>query len=238
MHEITLEPWWTRWISIDWGFEHPSAVLWHSAAPDGCIVTYREFVQNHLSPRMLAAAIAEKNRGDRIGAIYLSPDAFAQRTSADTVAGQLASALEIEGLPHPEPADNDRIGGWMLMYELLREDAWLITANCTQLIETLPTLTRDTEDIEDVLKCAGDDVCDAARYGIKSRMDPARGPFSGPYSGAFGRPLSGAAAVDYAARADRITAEDPTSRAIWLRKAEHDARRKTHPARAPRRWRM
>jgi len=51
-----------------------------------------------------------------------------------------------------------------------------------------------------------------------------------------GRPKRGAAAGDYAARAERITAEDPTSRAIWLRKAEHDARRKTLFARAPRRW--
>ena len=225
MHEITLEPWWTRWISIDWGFEHPSAALWHSAAPDGCIVTYREFVQNHLSPKMLAAAIAEKNCGDRIGAIYLSPDAFAHRTSGDTIAEQLARALDLEGLPHPEPADNDRVGGWMLMYELLREDAWLITENCTQLIETLPTLTRDTENIEDVLKCAGDDVADAARYGIKSRMDPTRGPYSG-------------AAAEIARRSERIVAEDPTSRAIWMRKAEADSRRKTPYARAPRRWRM
>jgi hypothetical protein len=31
--EIRLEPWWPRWISIDWGFQHPSAVYWHCAAP-------------------------------------------------------------------------------------------------------------------------------------------------------------------------------------------------------------
>ncbi|MGA7786501.1 MAG: hypothetical protein WB997_17800, partial [Candidatus Acidiferrales bacterium] len=58
---VPLEPWWPRWISIDWGFEHPSAVLWHAAAPSGAVITYREFVQNRLSPRMLAAAIAERS---------------------------------------------------------------------------------------------------------------------------------------------------------------------------------
>jgi phage terminase large subunit len=31
--EIRLEPWWPRWISIDWGFQHPSAVYWHCAVP-------------------------------------------------------------------------------------------------------------------------------------------------------------------------------------------------------------
>ena len=31
--EFRLEPWWPRWISIDWGFQHPSAVYWHCAVP-------------------------------------------------------------------------------------------------------------------------------------------------------------------------------------------------------------
>src|SRR5271168_5392931 len=26
--QFRLEPWWPRWISIDWGFQHPSAVYW------------------------------------------------------------------------------------------------------------------------------------------------------------------------------------------------------------------
>ena len=30
---IDWKPWWPRWISIDWGFEHPSATYWHAAAP-------------------------------------------------------------------------------------------------------------------------------------------------------------------------------------------------------------
>ena len=95
--EIRLEAWWPRWISIDWGFQHPSAVYWHCAVParrnsrlevrisrrtnsristfeqrglltdpqpshGSRIVTYREFVQNGLSPRMLAQGIAERSR--------------------------------------------------------------------------------------------------------------------------------------------------------------------------------
>ena len=31
--QIEWKPWWPRWISIDWGFEHPSATYWHAAAP-------------------------------------------------------------------------------------------------------------------------------------------------------------------------------------------------------------
>jgi hypothetical protein len=214
---VNLEPWWPRWISIDWGFEHPSAVLWHAAAPDGTVITYREFVQNHLSPRMLAAAIAERSAGERIQSVYLSPDAFSQRTAEDRIADQIGRGLEMEGLPRPNPADDERVGGWMLMYELLQQDAWLITSNCVQLIDSLPTLTRDERDLEDVLKCEGDDVADAARYGIKSRLEPGRAPFA-------------------ARIAEKITAVDPTSRAIWLKKLEGEARRKPNSTAAPRRW--
>src|SRR5262249_5387091 len=89
-----LEPWWPRWISIDWGFEHPSAIYWHAARPDGGVVTYREFVANHLSPRMLAQAIVERSPApEAITEIFLSPDAFARRTSDQTIAEQLGDVL-------------------------------------------------------------------------------------------------------------------------------------------------
>jgi len=34
---LRLEDWAPRWISIDWGFKHPSAVYWHSASPSAVI---------------------------------------------------------------------------------------------------------------------------------------------------------------------------------------------------------
>src|SRR4029077_18869840 len=109
--ELRLEPWWPRWVSIDWGFQHPSAVYWHCAVPVGSyqssvfsqsgeqgpksfsndyklttensvrspvtshqsrIITYREFVQNNLSPRMLAQAIAERSGREGISEVFLS----------------------------------------------------------------------------------------------------------------------------------------------------------------------
>src|SRR5579859_6815166 len=30
---IAAEAWWPRWVSVDWGFEHPAAVYWHTSAP-------------------------------------------------------------------------------------------------------------------------------------------------------------------------------------------------------------
>jgi hypothetical protein len=221
-HSIQLEKWWPRWISIDWGFEHPSAVYWHTARPDGSTLTYRELVQNHLSPRMLAAAIAERSVGregqpERISEIFLSPDAFAERTADASIAEQLGDGLAAAGLPRPAPADNDRVGGWMLMYQMMETGQWQISSACERLLECLPTLTRDTANVEDIRKIDGDDPADSARYGLKSRMDPARMPAE-------------------MALAARIPAQDPTSRAIWLRKFAGEARAGRAPAPLPRRW--
>ena len=104
------------------------------------------------------------------------------------------------------------------MYQMLESDYWQISSTCEQLIECIPTLTRDTVNVEDIKKFDGDDTADSARYGLKSRLDPSRAP------------------ADVAA-ATRITAEDPTSRAIWMRKFEQEyAGRARGSVSLPRRW--
>src|SRR5205823_4848438 len=44
---IQVPHWCPRWIGIDWGYEHPTAVGWHATDPDGVYRTYRELVTNH-----------------------------------------------------------------------------------------------------------------------------------------------------------------------------------------------
>ncbi|MGB2677671.1 MAG: phage terminase large subunit [Candidatus Acidiferrum sp.] len=287
--ELGMQAWWPRWISIDWGFQHPSAVYWHCAMPkadsryqisaiseeksgslaslgmtnggrraEGSgldaathgardeaarrIVTYREFVQNGLSPRMLGQAIAERCKDEKIQEIYLSPDAFAHRTSEASIAEQLGEVLASNGLPRPSQADDDRIGGWQLMYQLLEQDAWLITENCGKLIECLPQLVRDDRRVEDVRKVEGDDPADAARYGI---VPGAR--YAGVGASARGGPGAGQAPPLYSQVrfmpgmplgeqiARQVTAEDATSRAIQFQRLEAEARKQFGPQRLPRR---
>ena len=248
--EIRLEPWWTRWISIDWGFQHPSAVYWHCAVPATAgvagprIVTYREFVQNGLSPRMLAQAIAERSGREHIGEVFLSPDAFAQRTSEASIAEQLGEVLMANGLPRPAPADDDRIGGWQLMYQLMESNSWVITDNCAKLIECLPLLVRDTRRQEDIRKVDGDDPADAARYGLVSGVRlagvatsvlPSRAGQAPPFDSPPGTPhfVYGMPLEEQIAR--QISATDPTSRAIHHQRLQSEAKRFFQPKKIPRR---
>jgi Terminase large subunit, T4likevirus-type, N-terminal len=332
--QIDWKPWWPRWISIDWGYEHPSAAYWHASAPEvplrtagvspaplnlplpspfgandeiqnlpagsrrsNCpnydavsgtppsrrqgsslysppgadalglapaqpfapspslapesnrsrVITYREHVTHRTAPRELARQIIERslssaepiaspgvwNAGfqpagvassvasalesprEKIDAIYLSPDAFARRTDEASIADQMGDVFVAAGLPRPVPADDDRVGGWMLMYQMLNAGEWLLTDNCTDLIRTLPTLVRDSARVEDVEKMDGDDPADAARYGLKTRYasHTARQPLL---------PLEQRIA-------QRVTSSDPTLRAIQIQKARLEETRRSKP---------
>jgi hypothetical protein len=273
--EIEWKPWWPRWISIDWGFEHPAATYWHAQAPaaksklgdaagnvafapqsaasgsefdsrenDGdkfiaggniCersrelansrieaearaatrVVTYREYVTHRTAPRDLARQIIARSvdskapreiAAEKSEAIYLSPDAFARRTDEASIAEQMGDVFAAAGLPRPIPADDDRIGGWMLMYQMLEAGEWLITDNCIELIRVLPTLIRDAARIEDAEKMDGDDAADAARDGLKSRYAARR-------SGSMRAPIE-------QRLAEQVTSADPTIRAMQARKAQ------------------
>ena len=184
-----------RWISIDWGFKHDGVCYWHATqpaidSPNGYqperTVTYRERVFKGVAPYKMAAEIIELSDEfhgrDEFGverrptAVCLSPDAWQKRTDEDTIAEQMGDVFARAGWARPAQADDDRMGGWMLMYQLLDSGEWVIGDNCTALIRCLPTLVRDDIKVEDIAKVDGDDAADAARYGLKSRVAPKRKP--------------------------------------------------------------
>jgi hypothetical protein len=218
------------------------------------VVTYREFVQNGLSPRMLAQAIVERCGRENIREVFLSPDAFAHRTAEASIAEQLGDVLVANGLPRPTPADDDRVGGWQWMYQLLENDSWVMTDNCSKLIDCLPQLVRDDRRIEDIRKVDGDDPADAARYGLV-----AAARFGGLFADVFnvvpGFSLAGFRSTAREAGlkpgtttarfvtgmplgeqiARQVTAEDTTSRAIHFQRLESEAQKHFRPKKLPRR---
>lgn len=146
-----MKPWWSRWIAIDWGYSHYSAVYWFAKGtvnpdefnslmdevlgkkardyrvetPQDLVLTYREFVERSVGEADLAARILHntpREEREEVRRIFLSPDAFAKRGSANTIAEQIGDVLVGGGLPRPHPADNDRVGGWRLMHGLLKRN--------------------------------------------------------------------------------------------------------------------
>ena len=182
LESFEIQQWWPKWVSFDWGFNHDFAVHWHTTAPSGKHITYREWVDHGITPRMLGEGLRERcvdsqGRPEKIDQFFLDPYCFADRTGQSTIAEQIREiACRGDRFPQPAMASDDRVGGWQLLYQLLSQDQWVIAENCEKLIEVLPILIRDDKKPEDVKKVDGDDAPDSARYGLYSRLGSTRKP--------------------------------------------------------------
>ena len=228
--ELIRKEWFPVWISIDWGFEHPSAVYWHYQDGERT-VTFRELVENHLTPIQLANRIVDAMRDkdrygqpvgpvkDKIADVYVSNEIFDKHSWGEHSIPELMNDVFREfGVPMCAPADDERAGGWMLMYQLLSDGNWMISEDCDKLINAIPAMTRNMEkNPEDCLKVDGDDPCDSARYGLKSKLSPGRKPAS--------------IRIQERVQALHLPEDNPTATMMMAAKIGQEERRKGRPVR-------
>ena len=207
------KPWDKRWLSQDWGKAHFCCTLWHSMstlAPSEAkeilgwdvahslkiVITYRRLIVSEMTSLEVGRKIAEAtpaSERNQLKDFYLSPDAFGERDSANTIADNIGAELRKVGMPFPSPADTDRPGGWGLMHTLLwntkshgqtGDTIWLIASECPEILEAIPILMRDNKDLDVVLKTdkgqarLEQDVSESARYGLKSMLGAVSKPFA------------------------------------------------------------
>lgn len=109
-----VQPWWSHWISQDWGFKHHTPVHWHAVGnvlpeqaallgrswdkPKRCVFTYREHIESlgdsGRSELELGRTIRDKSKGEQIRSWILSKDAFGEKTSQNTAAQTLAQGAK------------------------------------------------------------------------------------------------------------------------------------------------
>lgn len=176
---------WPLWVSLDYGFQHPTAVYWHTAL-ENTIYTVAEHVASRWLPQQHAVEMVRitKKLGrdvDDLESFVAGPDVFAERgdSQGKTIADQyLDCGITLT------PANNGRVAGAAEMLRRLGnpeaniDPTWFIWDTCPRLIETMPALQHDPKRVEDVLKVDadpeglnGDDPYDGARYGIMERID-------------------------------------------------------------------
>ena len=134
--EVIFEAWQPRWISIDWGFEHATVVLWWTRvrlktefdpeAQRSILLVYRQLVLRHTNEELVADRIVNANhtgdKPDPINSIYLSPDRFAKIDQHHSIADKMGDVFVQYDLPRPERANNRRVDGWRLCYTLFDTD--------------------------------------------------------------------------------------------------------------------
>jgi hypothetical protein len=139
-----IKPWWKRWLSLDWGFYHNTGVLWWARgkvtaeelkkatglispkSPVDVIVTYKTLMVEQVGEEELALAIVRNCDSVERKAIkhfFIGPigPERKRKIGANTVPQQIGKVMREHGMPEPMVADDNRIAGWRLMYNQLRE---------------------------------------------------------------------------------------------------------------------
>ena len=199
-----IKPWWPRWISQDWGYKHHSPVHWHTTGdvmpedakllgrewttPKKCVFTYREHVvslaEAGQSEEQWAADVVRMTQREKLERYFLSSDAFAEKTSANTPADVIGAVMRKAGLPRPVKANmapGSRVAGWRFMHSLIQADSWFVSEMCPVLLDAVPSLEYDSDKGgEDIRKTDSiyDDVADEVRYGLADMLNSKAKPFS------------------------------------------------------------
>lgn len=222
--EIGMEWWHSHFLSIDYGYGKSSSSVGlyvRSPSEAGClegrIRKIGELVAPHVPAYELAAMVVERfiqptlgGQRRRIIAAYLDPSNFKDIGDGHTIADQINEVLEPWDVVC-ERASNDRLGGWQLLYRMLRTGEFEITDVCPQTFEAIRTRMHDEKKPGDIRKVSGDpldDVADETRYAIYTFVNQSEKP----------RELVLAEAVQ---GIDRSTREGMTSAVIrWQQKTE------------------
>ncbi|HOK41776.1 MAG TPA: phage terminase large subunit [bacterium] len=175
IERFQIPNYWKKFVSIDWGYNNPCAVLWHAVDNENRIYTYRElYIKNTLASDV-AKKIREMSIGEIIDYYVGSPDMFQKRGLG--LKGESIAEIFYQNNINIKPADNNRLLGWNRVREYLGLNAdgkpnILIFRNCINLIRTFPLMQFDSHNLEDISASCEDHALESLRYALMSRPRP------------------------------------------------------------------
>ena len=165
---------------VDYGTTNPFACLFAQVERSGRVTVFDEIYETGLTPSMQAEMILARTRQwrlteDDIDLTVVDP---AMKTGNQDMGIRLGSVLEIYqdcGVQHIALGNNARVQGWGVMKDYLRipdmgedgvqsEPMLRFSSRCTNAIETIPILTSDINNVEDVDTDGEDHIADSLRY--------------------------------------------------------------------------
>ena len=178
---FTVPDYWPKYRSCDWGFATPFSIGEWTVSdgtcvesksgevtyPEGALIRIWEWYGGYGSSglRMDPRIIADKIIRER-GKVRPGPgDPSMWRADAGPSAAEKFSQGDLLFFK----GDNQRVAGWQEMYRRIGSGMLLVVNTCTDFIRTIPTLTCDPMNPEDVLKQGEDHVGDEVRYMCMSR---------------------------------------------------------------------
>jgi hypothetical protein len=114
----------------------------------------------------------------KVQAIFFSHEKFSRVMEAHSPADDYSRLLRVRGLPPVSRATQDRIGSAGFMYNELKTGQLVILATCQGIIMAIPSLQRDPDNLDDVLKVdsKADDRYDGFRLGLYGMLGSRKTP--------------------------------------------------------------
>lgn len=175
---------WIRVRGVDWGSAAPFCCLWGAINPDsGRVIVYKELYETGLTDVEQARRIAAMTApSEKIVFTFADPSMWASNTL--DVVTSTADKYRENGVVLTK-ADNQRLAGKRRVDRAIAdlpdgEPGLIVFSNCANLRRTLPELTRDELNPEDVNTHGEDHAYDALRYLLTNAKQPAMVSASNP----------------------------------------------------------
>ena len=144
---------WPKWRAVDYGYAVPYACLWATRDPAGRIYVYRETYGAGKNAKDQAYEVRALSSGERYFASVGDPAMWATQREG-RVYQSVASQYAEMGVAL-QPATNDRLAGWERLHAMLDWSEEMppilhVFNTCTNLIRTMPLLTKNPKKPEDV----------------------------------------------------------------------------------------
>jgi len=136
---------WEWYMSIDHGWNNPTAILWHAVAPSGDIVTFAESYKSNTTVAEHAAIIHEREAAWGKQADIRTGDPALKQTSGITGTSVLQAYAEhgvyiaVEGVPRAVMIGIEKMQEYMRIRPN-QTPTWTVTENCVNLIRELKKL--------------------------------------------------------------------------------------------------
>lgn len=117
-----IPPAWTpKILAIDWGFDALTYALWGAAYPNRRTICYQEYAEKKKTVDQWTIDISNLCHGEAPTLVALDPSAWQNRGTVTIAQQFVESWTRIWGqAPNLIKADNDRLGGKMLIHDSLR----------------------------------------------------------------------------------------------------------------------
>lgn len=167
---------WKWYVSIDHGYNNPTAIYWHAVSPDGEVVTFHEYYEREKTVEEHAAYILARNAEfGRIPDLVVGDPAMKQRQG---VTGTSIIQEYAKYNIFVAEANNDVASGVDKMNQYLKmgpdnKPKWQITESCPSLIWEMQRLrwkrwaSKKMEyenNRQEVIHKKDDHACDSCRY--------------------------------------------------------------------------